>query len=47
MSAPRDREGRTDQPNDVPEAKLETISDGLYHLELKNVPLYSVILIRE
>ncbi|HSJ89754.1 MAG TPA: hypothetical protein VK909_21260, partial [Anaerolineales bacterium] len=34
-------------PNDVPEAKLETISDGLYHLELKNVPLYSVILIRE
>ncbi len=34
-------------PNDVPDAKLETISDGLYHLELKNVPLYSVILLKK
>jgi hypothetical protein len=34
-------------PNDVPEAKLETISDGLYHLELKNIPLYSIVLLKD
>jgi hypothetical protein len=33
-------------PNELPEAKLEIISDGLYHLELKNIPLYSIILLK-
>jgi hypothetical protein len=34
-------------PNEAPKAELETISDGLYHLNLRNVPLYSIILLKE
>jgi hypothetical protein len=32
-------------PKELPQASLETISAGLYHLELKDIPLYSVILL--
>ena len=34
-------------PGEPPTAELERISDGLYHLSLRNVPLYSVILLKE
>ena len=34
-------------PGNTPRAELETISDGLYHLKLENVPLYSIILLRD
>jgi len=34
-------------PKEAPKAELETISDGLYHLSLRNVPLYSIILLKD
>ena len=33
-------------PHEAPKAGLEIISDGLYHVALKNVPLYSIILLK-
>ena len=33
-------------PGEAPNAELEIILDGLYHVALKNVPLYSIILLR-
>ncbi len=29
------------------QAELEAISDDLYHLKLKNIPLYSIILLKD
>jgi hypothetical protein len=34
-------------PNEVPTAEVETISDGLYTLTLKNIPLYSIVWLTE
>jgi hypothetical protein len=34
-------------PGPSPRAELETILDGLYHLKLTNIPLYSIILLKE
>jgi hypothetical protein len=34
-------------PGESPKAELETISHGLYTLKLSNVPLYSIILLKE
>ena len=34
-------------PGEPPKAELERISEGLYHLNLRNVPLYSIILLKE
>ena len=33
-------------PGQSPKAELETILDGLYHLKLRNVPLYSIVLLK-
>jgi hypothetical protein len=33
-------------PSESPKAELETISDGLHHLRLKNIPLYSIIYLK-
>lgn len=33
-------------PGEAPTAELEIISDGLYHLKLENIPLYSIILLK-
>lgn len=32
-------------PSDAPQVELE-VSDDLYHLALKNIPLYSIILLK-
>ncbi|HKY53592.1 MAG TPA: hypothetical protein VJM08_04760, partial [Anaerolineales bacterium] len=32
---------------EAPKAELEMISDGLYNLNLRNVPLYSIVLLKE
>ena len=34
-------------PGEVPGAELERISDGAYRLNLRNIPLYSIILLKE
>jgi len=33
-------------PGESPTAELETISENLYHLSLKNIPLYSIIYLK-
>jgi hypothetical protein len=33
-------------PDELPKAELETISDGLYHLKLENIPLYSIVYLK-
>jgi hypothetical protein len=33
-------------PSESPKAEVETISDGLHHLRLKNIPLYSIIYLK-
>jgi hypothetical protein len=34
-------------PNEPPKVSLEAISHGLYNLRLRNIPLYSIILLKE
>ena len=34
-------------PGEAPTAELEEILDGLYHLKLRHVPLYSIILLKD
>ena len=34
-------------PGELPKAELETFLDGLYHLKLRNLPLYSIVLLKE
>jgi hypothetical protein len=33
-------------PGEPPKAELETLSEGLYHLKLTNVPLYSIVYLK-
>ena len=34
-------------PNELPQAEYETISENLHHLRLKNIPLYSIVLLKQ
>lgn len=34
-------------PGELPKAEFETFLDGLYHLKLRNLPLYSIVLLKE
>jgi hypothetical protein len=34
-------------PGQSPKAELEIILEGLYHLKLRNIPLYSIVLLKE
>lgn len=33
-------------PEDTPNAEFETMYDGLYHLRLQNVPLYTIVFLK-
>jgi hypothetical protein len=33
-------------PDESPEAECETMAEDLYHLRLKNIPLYSIVLLK-
>jgi hypothetical protein len=34
-------------PSELPEAECETIADDLHRLRLKNIPLYSIVLLKD
>jgi hypothetical protein len=34
-------------PNELLEAECETIAEDLYQLRLRNIPLYSIVLLKE